>query len=144
MGEGETAQATESSTYYTPDKAAKEKLFPVGIVPRNARCWLTCDYQTSYGFPGATNDTMPDAIPAQQLGSPFHCQTKCDFNEPNFCNPTRRMMLGMTGMTPQENQCCSKCEHVCKNRGGLQKERLCNIGCRSFCPFGAPGLFDDF
>jgi len=157
----------DKAQYYKPDKAAPEKLFPVGRIPRSARCWLTCDYQTSYAFAANTSlseDTpeqraalrmaatsyletsetvsqAPDLMSTEQLGSPFHCKTKCDFTEPKFCNPTRRMLVGATGMAPQENQCCEKCDSACKGKTILNRYRICYLGCRAYCPFVD---FDEF
>lgn len=154
----------DKSEYYKPDKAAPEKLFPVGVIPRSARCWLTCDYQTSYTFAvnvteeadseqraalrmaatsyletsetvGQNGNSVPAVVSTQQMGSPFHCKTNCDFTEPKFCNPTRRMLIGATGMAPQEHSCCEKCDSACKGKTILNRYRLCFLGCRAYCPF---------
>jgi len=166
--------------YYKPQQSAPDAMFPVGRIPRQARCYLTCDYQSSYAYTApydpdagagasaskaksksalakmattfleegstttATQDSgdFSDTMTADFLGSPFHCKTHCDFQEPLMCNPVRRMLVGATGYTPQEHACCDKCDKVCKGKAVLDRYRICNAGCRSFCPFVDSDLFE--
>lgn len=160
------SESLKKADYYKPETAAPEALFPVGVVPRAARCWQTCDYQVGYTYTGPASATTqpttkagraalraaatsyletgsqtsqdnspPDTVQADQMGSPFHCKTRCEFKEPMFCNPARRMLIGATGYTPQEASCCDKCDAACKGKTVLDRYRLCYLGCRSYCPF---------
>jgi hypothetical protein len=160
------SESLKKADYYKPETAAPEALFPVGKIPRAARCWQTCDYQVGYTYtsPGSAStnpttkagraalraaatsyletesqtsqdNTNPDIVQADQMGSPFHCKTRCEFKEPMYCNPARRMLIGATGFSPQEAACCDKCDAACKGKTVLDRYRLCYLGCRAYCPF---------
>lgn len=158
--------------FYRPAVQPRKVTFPVGVVPRAAKCFLECTYSQSYEFvvgefvpaDSSSSTFQPpahatrahasrahaaassfleteskaepaDAIPVSNIGSPFHCKTKCDFPQPLFCNPTRRMIMGSAGFTPQEHPCCGTCEAQCRSKTVVERFRTCFLGCRAFCPF---------
>jgi hypothetical protein len=155
---------------YKPSAQPPKVTFPIGRLPRQAKCYVKCDYTQSYEFQigsmspdsSSQSSTFPpqhhmstkahaahassfleveskdpasDAIPINNIGSPFHCQTVCDFPQPLWCNPVRRMIVGSAGFTPQEHPCCDLCEAKCKSKTVIERFRVCYLGCRSFCPF---------
>jgi hypothetical protein len=167
-------KAPVEDTYYKPAAQPKKVTFPVGRLPRQAKCFLQCAYKQTYEFnvgnlvPANADEeattfaapthatrahahhassfleteateqargTPADAIPVNNIGSPFHCQTSCEFPQPLFCNPVRRMVVGSAGFTPQEHPCCELCEAKCRSKTVIDRFRVCYLGCRAFCPF---------
>lgn len=85
----------------------------------------------------SVNEPISDAVPVNNIGSPFHCQTVCDFPHPLWCNEMPRMVIGSAGFTIQEHSCCELCEAKCRGKTVVDRFRVCYLGCRSFCPFAA-------
>jgi len=172
QGQQTTGPAPVPDDYYKPAAQPPKVSFPIGRIPRQAKCYITCDYKQSYQFVVGTQSpiaggvvssypppthhmatkahassfleteteqqsTPPDAIPINNIGSPFHCQTICDFPEPLWCNPVRRMIVGSAGFSPQEHSCCDSCEAQCRSKTVVDRFRVCYLGCRAFCPFVA-------
>jgi len=54
--EADETQAYKGNVqYYKPQQASPETLFPIGTIPRQAHCYVTCDYQSLYSFRGPLN-----------------------------------------------------------------------------------------
>merc|ERR1712070_914100 len=83
----------------------------------------------------AQTEDVQDTVVISNMGSPFYCKSLCDFKEPQFCNPVRRMVVGGAGYMPVEHSCCELCEKQCAAKTIVDRFRVCYLGCRAFCPF---------
>eukprot|EP00298_Acanthocystis_sp_HF-20_P010149 c18705_g1_i1.p1 GENE.c18705_g1_i1~~c18705_g1_i1.p1 ORF type:complete len:259 (+),score=131.04 c18705_g1_i1:73-849(+) len=167
--QGNSGPAPVPEEFYKPASQPPKVSFPIGRLPRQAKCYIKCDYRQNYQFVVGTmtpsssqtessfkpthhmstkahaaassfleveqKAAPADAIPINNIGSPFHCQTLCDFPEPLWCNPVRRMVVGSAGFSPQEHSCCDLCEAQCRSKTVVDRFRVCFLGCRAFCPF---------